>query len=79
MSLLTGVIVKGLAFLNDILDYFVTVAPLTVLGDASCGFEYTVYNAEMTTCGGAFVDNLMGLAYGLVELAPQLLEGLFAV
>lgn len=79
MSLLTGVIVKGLALLNDVLDYFVTVSVLTVSGDASCGFAYTIYNAEMTTCGSAFIDNLMGLGYGLVELAPKLLEGLFAV
>jgi len=79
MSLLVGLIVKGLALLNDVLDYFVTISGSIVTGDATCGFEYTIYNATMTTCGETFIDNLMGLGYGLVELAPDLIGALFAI
>ena len=80
MSLLTSIIAKALALADYALEYFVTVTDTGMtVGNATCGVEFTVWNAQMTPCGESFIDNLLALGYSLVLLAPDLMEGLFAI
>ncbi len=77
--MLPAIISKTLAIVNYMLDYFVVLTPVSTIGNADCGFICTVNLATMTSCGSGLLDNVMALVYGLVELAPQFICGLFVV
>ena len=77
--MLTAIISKTLAIVNYLLDYFVVLTPVTTVGNSDCGFVCTVNAATMTPCGVGLLDNIMALTYGIVELVPDIICGLYVV
>ncbi|MDM8000344.1 MAG: hypothetical protein QUS33_10165 [Dehalococcoidia bacterium] len=76
--MLGEIIAKALGLVNYVLDYFVVLTPTGItVGNAECGFECEVMNAEMTACGAGLIDNVMAITYGLVEVIPDLLCAVF--
>jgi hypothetical protein len=77
--MLAAIISKTLAVVNYLLDYFVVLTPVSTIGNADCGFVCTVNLATMTSCGSGLLDNVLALTYGMVELLPQIICGIFVV
>jgi len=71
--------IKGMALVDYILDYFVVLgAPVSTVGNSECGFVCNVYAPTMAPCGQALLDNILAVTFGVVELLPTLLCALFA-
>jgi hypothetical protein len=75
--LITGIIAKGLAIVDALLNYFATST--AVSSTNICGTYWVTYDANLTQCGINFVADLVALITGLTQLAPQILQGLFAI
>jgi len=73
MPLITALAIKTLQLMNYVLDYAISVSVLTVSGDASCGFTYTIYNAEPTSCGMNAMQNVFTLWEQLGDLSNPIL------
>jgi hypothetical protein len=77
MPIITSVIAKGLVILDELLGYFATVS----VHDTQniCGRCWVILDAELTSCGEAFVQDLVRLITGLIYFGLSLIEGLLAV
>ena len=79
MPIIVGVIAKGLAFVDALLNNFATVTGSTTLAGAGACANLTIVNVEITACGTSVANALAGLAeIGLVAL-NYLLAGVLAV
>lgn len=77
MPIITSVIARGLAVLDELLGYFATVS----VHDTQniCGRCWVILDAELTPCGEAIVQDLVALITGLIYFGLSLFEGLAAV
>jgi hypothetical protein len=72
LPVISALTVKTLQLMNYVLSYAISVSIVTVSGDASCGFTYTIYNAEPTTCGMNAMQNVFTLWELLRDLSNPL-------
>lgn len=72
MPVITALFVKTLQLIDYVLSYLVGTSVVTVGGGASCGFTYTIYNAELTPCGFNAVQDVFTLWEGLTDLTHPL-------
>lgn|GEM_PF-5814106 len=85
MSVITSVIVKTLRLMDEVLSWYASVSAVGEIGNASCGYTYTIYNVQLTGCYmnltqeiWTFWDRLwlltnpvVGLMAWVVSFAPQ--------
>jgi len=74
--LISIVIAKTLAFVDAILENFVTVSATQITG--ACA-NLPIYNAEMTPCGNTIALYLAGLAEVGMNALNGILSGLLSV
>jgi hypothetical protein len=75
MPFLSYIIAKVLALTDFVLEEWVDVA--LVNASTTCYGAYTI-DANVNTCGQAFLVSLVDIIEGVVALVPSLLAGLFA-
>lgn len=79
MPIIAGVIAKGLAFVDALLNNFATVVGYANLTGAGACANLVIVDVEITPCGTSVANALAGFAeVGLVAL-NYLLAGLLAI